>query len=538
MQVAFQSNQKRRACIFASVSQTKVRDAGSYLTFEDLSEERPFKGFFMADLTLFENCRILVLGDLMLDRYLWGEVNRISPEAPVPVFQAKKQSEVRGGAGNVVSNLIGLGASVSVVGVRGADESGRRLGVLLEHKNIRDLSIESPERPTITKTRIVSNGQQLIRLDEEEIRPFGQDVVSEIIRRVAEGANEVDAIILSDYGKGLLQSGGLTQTVINIGRSCGIPVFVDPRGRDWERYRGATCITPNSKEIGSYDGLPIESNDQLRSAMERTIGKLDISWLLVTRGASGMCLMSKDGVPLFILTQARQVFDVSGAGDTVISTLAVAVASKINFSDAARLANLAAGVVVGKVGTQPINLFELKTAMRNNDTTLNGYFHNKVFTHETSLIQIDAWKANKEKIVFTNGCFDLLHPGHIHLLNKAKDLGQRLVVGINADASVRRLKGPARPILNEQDRASILGSLDCVDMVVLFDEDTPERLIAKLKPDILVKGADYKMDQVVGREIVESYGGKVQLVKVIQGYSTATISQKLLKYGQSEFASQ
>lgn len=492
----------------------------------------------MIDPELFENRRILVVGDLMLDRYLWGDVHRISPEAPVPVVQVKKQSEVRGGAGNVVSNLIGLGAMVSVIGVRGADDSGRRLSVLLNHPNIRDLSIECPERPTITKTRVVSNGQQLIRLDEEEITPVSPAVAKEVTRRVDETSKEVEAIVLSDYGKGLLQSGGLTQAVIQIARNRGIPVLVDPKGRDWESYRGATCITPNAREIEVYDGSSFENADHLKAAMERTIGKLDISWLLVTRGASGMCLMCRSSVPLFISTQARQVFDVSGAGDTVIATLAIAVASKIDFPDAARLANLAAGVVVGKVGTQPINRFELKAALRTGDASLSGCSYTKVFTHETAAIQVDAWKANKEKIVFTNGCFDLLHPGHIHLLNKAKDLGQRLVVGLNADVSVKRLKGPTRPILNEQDRASILGSLDCVDMVVLFKEDTPENLIATLKPDILVKGADYRMNQVVGREIVESHGGKVQLVEVLQGYSTTNISKKVLGCVQSKLASQ
>lgn len=489
------------------------------------------------DTKHFEECHILVVGDLMLDRYLWGDITRISPEAPVPVFQLQNKSEVRGGAGNVVSNLIGLGATVSVIGVRGADESGQRLSALMKHTNIRDFSIECRERPTITKTRVVSNGQQLIRLDEEEIKPVSPEIAKEVTRLIDEKSQEVDAIVLSDYGKGLLQSEGLPQAIIKLGRNRGIPVFVDPKGRDWERYRGATCITPNSREIEIYDGSPIESNDQLRSAMERTIGKLDLSWLLVTRGASGMCLMCKDCVPFFISTQARQVFDVSGAGDTVISTLALAVASQINFPDAALLANLAAGVVVGKVGTQPINLFELKTVLRTKDATLNGYFHNKVFTRETALIQADAWRAKKEKIVFTNGCFDLLHPGHIHLLNKAKDLGRRLVVGLNADVSVTRLKGPTRPILNEQDRASILGSLNCVDMVVLFEEDTPENLIAMLRPDILVKGADYKVNQVVGREIVESYGGRVQLVEVLEGYSTTNIAKKVLQSGQTEFAS-
>ncbi len=479
------------------------------------------------DFSRFSQCRILVVGDLMLDRYLWGEVKRISPEAPVPVFQVKKQSEVRGGAGNVVSNLIGLGAVVSVVGLHGADEAGRRLNTLLEHEQIRNLSIECPDRPTITKTRLVSGGQQLIRLDEEEIGPAGAGLVDEAVRRVEDNAPAADAIILSDYGKGLLQSGGLTQAVIGIGRRRGIPVFVDPKGRDWERYLGATCITPNSREMEAYEGAVFETNEQLAAAMQKAIRRLDLERLLVTRGAAGMCLMGKDNTPVSISTQARQVFDVSGAGDTVIATLALAVAANAEFADAARLANLAAGVVVGKVGTQPITFFELQSAARAPDGRLNGKSHCKIFTGETAGAQVEAWKANGEKIVFTNGCFDLLHPGHIHLLNKAKESGQRLVVGLNSDASVKRLKGPARPILNEQDRASILASLDCVDMVVLFVEDTPLNLITRLKPDLLVKGADYQPEQVVGREIVESYGGKVQRVEVLAGYSTTGLSEKV-----------
>jgi D-beta-D-heptose 7-phosphate kinase / D-beta-D-heptose 1-phosphate adenosyltransferase len=481
------------------------------------------------DTSAFEHCRIIVVGDLMLDRYLWGDVKRISPEAPVPVFQTKKRTEVRGGAGNVVSNLIGLGAKVVVIGLRGNDVSGFRLKELLVHPKIRDLSIECYDRPTITKTRIVSNGQQLIRLDEEDAKTVAPDIVSKIAQLIAENSLEADGIVLSDYGKGLLQTQDLCQEIIKIARKRGIPVFVDPKGQDWERYRGATCITPNSLEIEEYEGYKIENNEQLLVAMEKTIHKLDLCWLLVTRGAAGMCLMCRDCVPLFISTQARQVFDVSGAGDTVISTLSLGVSAKSNFPDAARLANFAAGIVVGKVGTQPINLFELKTALRTEDATLSGNFYNKVFSHGTSSIQVDCWKGNKEKVVFTNGCFDLLHPGHIHLLNKAKQLGQRLVVGLNADNSVRRLKGQSRPILNEQDRASILGSLDCVDMVVLFQEDTPEKLISMIKPDILVKGTDYKVEQVVGREIVESYGGKVQLVEVLKGYSTTNIAKKLLE---------
>jgi D-beta-D-heptose 7-phosphate kinase/D-beta-D-heptose 1-phosphate adenosyltransferase len=478
------------------------------------------------DSKSFEKCHLLVVGDLMVDRYVWGTVNRISPEAPVPVLQVKRRSEVRGGAGNVVSNLIGLGATVSVIGVRGADEPGRRLGTLLNHKYIRDLSIDCPERPTTTKTRVISNGQQLIRLDEEENTPVSPHIAEEVIRRVAENTREAGALILSDYGKGLFQFAGLAQAVITIGCDRGIPVLVDPKGRDWERYRGATCITPNKREMELYDGSSFENNGHLESAMAKAITELDVSWLLVTRGAAGMCLMGQNRQPQFIPSRARQVFDVSGAGDTVIATLALAVASQADFPTAARLANLAAGVVVGKLGTQPIHRIELQNALRIGDAELNGNFQAKVVTHENALSQVDAWRANQDQIVFTNGCFDLLHPGHLHLLQQAKNLGQRLVVGLNADLSVKRLKGPARPILKEQDRAFILGSLACVDMVVLFEEDTPENLIALIKPDILVKGADYRIDQVIGRELVESYGGKVHLVDVLPDYSTTVLSKR------------
>jgi D-beta-D-heptose 7-phosphate kinase/D-beta-D-heptose 1-phosphate adenosyltransferase len=477
----------------------------------------------------FSKQRIFVIGDIMLDKYIWGDVKRISPEAPVPVFKVTKKFEIRGGAGNVVSNLLGLGAAVTVIGLRGADEPGTKLSMLMKQDNVKDLSIECADRPTITKTRVVSNGQQLIRLDEEEIKAVDLQIVSEVLRRIDQNAGNFDCVIMSDYGKGMLQSETLTQKLIQIANQRRIPVFVDPKGRDWERYRKATCITPNINEIEAYDGTTIETNDQLKEAMQRTIRNLDISWLLVTRGPQGMCLMSKDGETLFISTQARQVFDVSGAGDTVISTLALAVASKAEVPDAARLANLAAGIVVGKVGTQPINMFELKAAMRSNDSSLNGHFYKKIFSRATSAIQLEAWRANKEKVVFTNGCFDLLHPGHIHLLNKAKDFGQRLVVGLNADISVSRLKGPKRPILNENDRATLLASLDCVDMVVLFNEDTPENLIATLKPDILVKGADYKVEDVVGKEVVESYGGKVMLVDLLEGFSTTNIANRVMR---------
>lgn len=482
----------------------------------------------------FEKCRILVVGDIMLDRYLWGDVNRISPEAPVPVFHIRKRSEVLGGAGNVVSNLSGLGCSVSVIGSRGADEAGAQLNQMLENGRIRNLTIENGDQPTITKTRIVSNSQQLIRLDDEEIKPLDERLSSKALQQIRDVSNDLDAIILSDYGKGLLRTRGLSQEIIALARSRDIPVFVDPKGKDWERYHGATCVTPNTKELELLHSAKFSDNECLTSAMKATFEAYGLGWLLVTRGALGMCLMNREGQPIHISAQARQVFDVSGAGDTVISTLAAGVAAGFDFADAARLANLAAGIVVGKLGTQPINLIELKASLHEGGAVLSGNFISKVASRGAASVQVAAWKASGQKVVFTNGCFDLLHPGHIQLLNRAKELGHRLVVGLNADVSVTRLKGPTRPILKEHDRASILGSLDCVDLVVIFEEDTPENLIRTLEPDVLVKGADYGVNEVVGREIVESYGGIVRLVPVLEGYSTTGIARKMREAGEGQ----
>jgi D-beta-D-heptose 7-phosphate kinase/D-beta-D-heptose 1-phosphate adenosyltransferase len=476
-----------------------------------------------------EGCHVLVVGDLMLDRYLWGDVKRISPEAPVPVFHIKRRSEVLGGAGNVVSNLVGLGCKVSVIGIRGSDAAGLQLSQLLQNGRVRNLTTESPDHPTITKTRVVSSGQQLIRLDDEETKPLDPGIAQKVLRSAKDLVEGLKAIILSDYGKGLLQIKGLSQALISMGRDRGIPVLVDPKGRDWERYQGATCVTPNTKELELVKATEIADNEKLLAVMRNTLRRFELQWLLVTRGSLGMCLMSRDGRATHIPTQARQVYDVSGAGDTVISTLAFGVAAGLDFPDAARLANLAAGIVVGKLGTQPINLIELKALLHSGDGMLHGNYISKVASRGAASVQVEAWKAARDKIVFTNGCFDLLHPGHIHLLHKAKELGDRLVVGLNADISVSRLKGSNRPILKEHDRALILGSLDCVDLVVIFEEETPENLIRTLRPDILVKGADYRMKEVVGHETVEAYGGTVHLIPVLEGYSTTGITRKVMQ---------
>lgn len=486
------------------------------------------------DLKKFSQARILVIGDLMLDRYLWGNVERISPEAPVPVFHIRERSEVLGGAGNVASNLVGLGCSVTAIGLTGNDDAKLQLKNLLLDRGVNSHIIIDPDRPTVTKTRVVSQGQQLIRFDEEETLPIKDNIKNELLESIKDNLANSNAIIVSDYGKGILQAKDLAQDIIRLARSSCIPVIIDPKGNDWERYRGATCITPNTKELEAVLGYSISDEEQLVQAMRSTMSQYGFDWLVVTRGPLGMCIMNKRGSCTFLPALTKQVYDVSGAGDTVIATLSLCVGSGFTFLDGAKLANIAAGIVVGKVGTQPIDLTELISALKSS-AGIDCHHHNitnKVMSLSSAVMQVEAWRASRLKIVFTNGCFDLLHPGHLHLLNQARQLGDRLIVAINSDNSVKRLKGSSRPILAEHDRASLLASLSCVDVVLIFESDTPVELLKSLKPHILVKGADYTVEEVAGREIVESYGGEVRILKLLSGYSTTAITTRVFEaYG-------
>jgi D-beta-D-heptose 7-phosphate kinase / D-beta-D-heptose 1-phosphate adenosyltransferase len=480
------------------------------------------------NLSALTQKRILVVGDVMLDRYLWGDARRISPEAPVPVVRVRQHSEVPGGAGNVAANLAGLECPVSILGVCGNDEAGNRLRKIFLEKGIEPLLQESIARPTITKTRVMARGQQLLRLDEEEPRILSPELEEKIIARFEREAPVCDVVVLSDYGKGIFQTPNLCQHLIGFCRTRGIPVLVDPKGADWTRYQEATCITPNTAELERVTGSTAEESElellQSASAIRRQYG---LEWLLVTRGSRGMILCGNDASPLIIPARAREVFDVSGAGDTVIASLAAGLALGLSFARAAQLSNLAAGIVVGKLGTQPITRPELSSAIELNDMQRQSTGASKIAALESARILVKSWQSSGQKVVFTNGCYDLLHPGHIHLLHQCRDLGDRLIVGLNTDASVRRLKGDSRPIVAERDRAAIVSALGCVDLVVLFDEDTPLQLIQAIKPDILVKGEDYRLDQVVGRQAVESYGGRVCLVPLLQGYSTTQITEKI-----------
>jgi len=477
---------------------------------------------------------VLVVGDVMLDCYYWGDVRRISPEAPVPVVTVKVSDKTYrlGGAGNVAANLSGLGCKAAVLGLVGEDAASRQLQELLAAFSIQDHCLADASRPTTTKTRIMASKQQVVRLDEEDGSGIGAPTAARLLMAVEGMLPTVDAVILSDYGKGMFDSIEFIQAIIQSCRKMNLPVFIDPKGRDWGRYVGATCVTPNTAELELAAGTEVKAESDLIPVATEIRRRLALDWLLVTRGPKGMALFGDDTSPVMIAARAREVFDVSGAGDTVIATLAACVATGLSLAEAASVANMAAGIVVGKLGTWAVRWSELADALINETEKKPASTLWKVADVQEASARLSRWRQAEQRIVFTNGCFDLLHPGHVSLLHQARQLGDRLIVGLNTDASIRRLKGDQRPILPGKDRAAILSALEDVDMVVFFDEDTPLNLIDQLRPDILVKGADYRVADVVGKSIVESYGGEVRLVDILQGHSTTAIARKLSADGQ------
>jgi D-beta-D-heptose 7-phosphate kinase/D-beta-D-heptose 1-phosphate adenosyltransferase len=477
---------------------------------------------------------VLVVGDLMLDRYYWGDVRRISPEAPVPVVKVNEKTYRLGGAGNVAANLSGLGCSAAVIGLIGDDAASGQIKDLLASLTIRNHCLTDAARLTITKTRIMASKQQVVRLDEEDGSNIGPGAQGRILDALEAMLASTDAVVLSDYGKGMFESTAFVQAIIRACRTMKRPVFIDPKGRAWERYAGATCITPNTAELELVAGAALKEDDQLNPAARDIRRQLSLDWLLVTRGPEGMSLFGDREAPVKISARAREVFDVSGAGDTVIGTLAACVGAGMPFPEAASVANTAAGIVVGKLGTERIRLPELEQALTDAAQQRPSSTLWKVADVAEASERVMHWRQAGQRIVFTNGCFDLLHPGHVSLLHQARHLGDRLIVGLNTDASIRRLKGELRPILPQQDRAAILSALEDVDMVVFFDEDTPLNLIDQLKPDILVKGADYRIEDVVGKSIVEAYGGQVRLVDILKGHSTTAIARKLSATGNTK----
>jgi D-beta-D-heptose 7-phosphate kinase/D-beta-D-heptose 1-phosphate adenosyltransferase len=471
---------------------------------------------------------ILVVGDLMLDEYLWGSTDRISPEAPVPVVDIARQDLRLGGAGNVIHNLITFGCQVHVAGVIGDDADGMALRQLLDALHIDTAGVFGVAgRTTSRKTRILATNQQMLRIDRESREAINAATEERLVQAVETKISGLQALILSDYGKGLLTP-SLLSRIIDLGRRFGVPVLVDPKGADFTRYRRATLLTPNRKEAQQAAGRTTTSEAELvelGSAMRRD---LELDALLITRSEAGMSLFVADQVH-HLPTAALEVYDVSGAGDTVIAMLGAALAAGVALPDAADLANLAAGIVVGKVGTSTVRPGEILDAAgrRHLDTDL------KIRSRDALAGLLEEQRRNGRKVVFTNGCFDLLHVGHVKYLQAARRLGDLLVLGLNSDASIQRLKGPQRPLIGQEERGHILAALNCIDYVVIFDEDTPLELIHALRPDILVKGGDYTPEGVVGKDLVENYGGRVELIQFVDGKSTTNIIDKILtQYGE------
>ncbi len=475
-----------------------------------------------------QNVKVLVVGDLILDRTYKGAVERISPEAPIPVVHVTSSTNGLGGAGNVAHNLSRLGCSVVLAASVGKDPEGFMLKELLGKYGINAGCLLETAKVTTTKTRVISARQQMLRLDFEETGALEAKEEEALLARVEEEIEKgVGAVVLSDYGKGVCTP-GVCRKVTDLCKGMKTPVIVDPKGPDWERYQGAWMVTPNLNELGQALGETVPNEDgAVEAAGLRLKNRWDLAHLLVTRSDKGMTLFFEEGI-LHEPALAREVFDVSGAGDTVVAVTAAFVSAGAAVADSIRAANRAAGFVVGKAGTYAINAAELKNE-------LEGDFRvpsEKVLTLDEAVENVNRWKTRGRRVVFTNGCFDILHAGHVRCLEEAKSLGDCLVVGINSDDSVRRLKGPKRPVMSQDDRARILAALHCVDVVVVFEEDDPMKLVQALRPSVLVKGGDYKPEEVVGKDVVEADGGRIVIVPLLEGKSTSGILRSL--FGEDE----
>jgi D-beta-D-heptose 7-phosphate kinase/D-beta-D-heptose 1-phosphate adenosyltransferase len=466
----------------------------------------------------WHSARVLVVGDVMLDKYIWGDVERISPEAPVPVVRATWHNERPGGAANVAMNLAGLGACVTVVGFGGGDQEQARLESMLAEAGVEPALTAVEAIPTTTKLRIFSGNQQMMRLDTEVAPPVSSAAYANLLKSVSTALPNADVVVLSDYAKGVATEAVCRSIIAEAGR-LGIPVLVDPKQRDFSRYRGATTICPNLKELAAATGEPFSDVERVLAAGHATLASLDMEFMVVTLGDKGIAVLRQDS-RLHAPAVVRQVYDVSGAGDTVIAVLALALACRVEIETAAQVANLAAGIVVNKVGTVPIQREELLGAL-SQDLAL--HMDGKILPLKRLLSRVATWRLAGDRVVFTNGCFDILHVGHITLLEAARRKGDRLIVALNSDASVRQVKGPLRPIVGEPERARILAALSAVDAVIVFNESTPLKLIEAIRPDVLVKGGDYCEEAVVGAREVRAWGGRVELIPLVEGISTTRL---------------
>ena len=469
-------------------------------------------------LPAFENAKVLVVGDVMLDRYWAGPTGRISPEAPVPVVKIDHSEDRPGGAANVALNIASLGGQVQLAGIVGEDETASALTKSLNAQDVEPKWLQVKDKPTITKLRVLSRNQQLIRLDFEE--SFAAAESDALLEQTSQLLDNVDVVILSDYAKGAIQQ---PQEFIALAKSKGVKVLIDPKGSDFSKYRGASLLTPNLSEFEAVVGK-VESEADLQQKAQQLLSDFDIDSILITRSEKGMTLVTPNEPEFHIPTVAREVYDVTGAGDTVISSLATCLAAGADIRTACAIANTAAGIVVGKLGTSSVSRLELIEAL----ALHHGESGLGVVTEDQLAITLKQAKEKGEKVVMTNGCFDILHAGHVSYLKQARELGDRLIVAVNDDDSVKRLKGEDRPINPVDRRMAVLAGLSSVDWVVPFTEDTPQRVIAKLLPDLLVKGGDYKIEEIAGGKEVMEAGGEVRVLCFEDGVSTTKIIENIM----------
>lgn len=478
----------------------------------------------LSSIDHFRNTTVLCVGDLMLDLFVYGEVSRISPEAPIPILKATREFYTLGGAGNVVNNLLSLGATPLLISIIGTDQNAHILCDLLKEKGIKTSHlIQDSSVQTIEKRRFSTKNQQLLRVDYERVGFFNADLYDALIKKAKELLPNVSAVILSDYGKGVLHQDLVLMPLIKEAKKHNIPIITDPKGHDYSIYKGSTLITPNRKELREATNLPTTTDKEVVTAATKILKECGIENVLATRSEDGMTLIKNNEEAHHYKTQAREVYDVSGAGDTVVAVMAAALGAQVSLEDACYLSNIAGSIVVGKIGTATVS-----------DTELKQHCIDKAHDEEDKVMplgmvieKVKLWHQKGLKVGFTNGCFDLLHQGHIKILREAKQACDKLIVGINSDASVRRLKGPTRPINDEKTRATIISCLKFIDAVLVFEEDTPLNVIKELCPDVLVKGADYAIDQVVGGDFVQQKGGKVVLVQLEPGRSSSAIIGKI-----------
>ncbi len=470
----------------------------------------------------FNECRLVCVGDVMVDRFIYGDVQRISPEAPVPVVRITNEFSQLGGAGNVARNVSSLGASVTFFSVIGSDRAGKEVSDLLGQLNTVEPFLRvTADRETTTKNRFFSaDGHHLLRADRETVMPLTQADEDDLGLSLALEIEKADAVLLSDYGKGVITA-SFAQKAITLAKKAGKPIVVDPKGGDYALFAGASVITPNRAELALVTGCSVESEADLVAAAKALLESVSIGAVLITRSSDGMTLVEKSGDVFHLRAESREVSDVTGAGDTVLAVLGIALAAGAPLLEGARLANVAAGLVVTRRGAAVVTARELGAGLLRRDLSAA---ESKVVDSATAAARSAMWRSDGLEVGFTNGCFDLLHPGHVSLLGQAKAACDRLIVGLNSDASVARIKGPGRPVQTEAARAAVMASMESVDLVVIFSEDTPEGLIDVIRPNVLVKGADYEKGDVVGANIVETAGGRVVLADFVDTFSTtATI---------------